>query len=308
MKNEIKSHSSNQLYELKSFFNFLINSFQKDIFPNVLMISGKKGIGKFTLTKHFMCYLFDKSNYNIKENIINSNSTFFQKFLNNTLDNIIYLKGDNFKGAKTENIRELKSKVLKKSLSGGKRFIILDDIELFNNHSLNALLKLLEEPPKNNHFVLINNQSKSLLNTIYSRSLNLKLYLSNDQRVKIIETLIKKNNLEVLINYNLIHISPGNFLNFNEFCKIGNINIKDSLIKNLEIIFKMFKKEKNTNLINFALFLVDNHFYESKEKKKTSIEKIINDRSFVIKNINNFTTYNINSSTIMNNLNNRINE
>ena len=32
------------------------------------------------------------------------------------------------------------------------RFIIFDDVELFNNNSLNALLKIIEEPSKNNFF------------------------------------------------------------------------------------------------------------------------------------------------------------
>ena len=40
------------------------------------------------------------------------------------------------------------------------RFIIFDDVELFNHNSLNALLKLIEEPTKKNYFLLINNKSR----------------------------------------------------------------------------------------------------------------------------------------------------
>ena len=35
------------------------------------------------------------------------------------------------------------------------RFIVLDDIELFNVNSLNALLKIIEEPSKKNYFILL---------------------------------------------------------------------------------------------------------------------------------------------------------
>ena len=34
------------------------------------------------------------------------------------------------------------------------RFIVLDDIELFNQNSLNALLKIIEEPSNSNFFLL----------------------------------------------------------------------------------------------------------------------------------------------------------
>ena len=36
-----------------------------------------------------------------------------------------------------------------------ERFIILDDIELFNKNSLNALLKVIEEPNKEIIFFLL---------------------------------------------------------------------------------------------------------------------------------------------------------
>ena len=34
--------------------------------PKVLMLSGEKGIGKFTLVFHFLAYHFDKTNYDFK--------------------------------------------------------------------------------------------------------------------------------------------------------------------------------------------------------------------------------------------------
>ena len=52
-----------------------------------------------------------------------------------------------------------------------KRFVILDDVEVFNKNSLNALLKLIEEPGESNYFILINNSTKDLIETIKSRCL-----------------------------------------------------------------------------------------------------------------------------------------
>ena len=49
------------------------------------------------------------------------------------------------------------------------RFIIFDDIEKININSINSLLKIIEEPTIKNYFILINNKSKPLLETIRSR-------------------------------------------------------------------------------------------------------------------------------------------
>ena len=65
-----------------------------------------------------------------------------------------------------------------------KRFIILDDIEL-NLNSLNALLKTLEEPGKSDHFILINNRSKNLIETIKSRCLEIRIIINENKRKKL---------------------------------------------------------------------------------------------------------------------------
>ena len=67
--------------------------------------------------------------------------------MNTFFPNIIYLSGNNFKNIKIEDIRDLKS-LLKTTILNKERFIVLDDIELFNINSLNALLKIIEEPCK----------------------------------------------------------------------------------------------------------------------------------------------------------------
>ena len=130
---------------------------------------------------------------------INHKTQFYKHYLNNIFPNILYLSGDNFKNLKINDIRELKSTILKSTISKNERFIILDDIELFNINSLNALLKIVEEPLSKNYFILINNKTKPLIKTIYSRSLEIKILLKNETRIKIIKALITKSNLQVFI-------------------------------------------------------------------------------------------------------------
>ena len=72
------------------------------------MISGEKGSGKFTLINHFLNYVFDKENYDFENNIIQSNSIFNLRFINNSFQNIIHLSGSDFQAIKTDDIRNLK--------------------------------------------------------------------------------------------------------------------------------------------------------------------------------------------------------
>ena len=207
--------NSLELYELNDKFKMLTKLYLSKKIPKVLMLSGNKGIGKFTLINHFLSYIFDKENYDIDKMIINSDTTFYKQYLNNTFPNILHLSADNFKNIKIEDVRDLKKQLLKSTISNKERFIILDDIELFNINSLNALLKIIEEPSVNNNFVLINNKTKPLIETIYSRSVELKINLSSEMQISIIDKLVKKNNLELLIDYKETGLTPGFFLSFN---------------------------------------------------------------------------------------------
>ena len=53
---------SKQLYGLSENFNFLKKLFIKKKIPKVLMLSGKKGLGKFTLIYHLMHFIFESKN------------------------------------------------------------------------------------------------------------------------------------------------------------------------------------------------------------------------------------------------------
>ena len=294
------------LFGLGSKLDFLIELYNSNKLPKVLMISGKKGIGKFTLINHFLSYIFDKDNYDLKNRSINSQTQFYKQNFNNIFSNILYFSGNNFKNVKIEDIRDLKSTILKTTISKKERFIVLDDIELFNINSLNALLKLIEEPPSNNYFVLINSRTKTLIETIYSRSLEIKIFLSNETRIKIIESLIKENNLEVFIDFNSSNLTPGNFLSFNKIFEENKINTGEDFLKNLEILLNLYKKNKNIDLINIILFLTDYYFYNLQEKKIDNIERVIENKSFVINNINKFISYNLNQNSLINAINNKL--
>lgn len=68
-----------------------------------------------------------------------------------------------------EQARNLKAKLQNSTWGNGKRVVVIDDAELLNEESGNALLKILEEPPQNTFFFLIIQNEAGLLTTIRSR-------------------------------------------------------------------------------------------------------------------------------------------
>ena len=300
------SKNSLSLYGYKNDFNFLKNLYIEERLPKILMFSGKKGTGKSTLINHFMFFIYDKKNYDENNLKLLKKSAFYIQFVNDIFPNIIYLSGSNFKNIKVDDIRDLKKKIFQSTISNEPRFIILDDVELFNVNSLNGLLKIIEEPSQKNYFLLINNQTKPLLDTIKSRSLEIKIFLNEYNRKKIIDSLIK--NLDIELNFNLqnLNLTPGNFLKFNYLFKEYNISLEGDFIKNLTLLLNIYKKNKDIMFIDMILFLADYYFNILKSDSNISKEKLIEYKKFVFKNINNFFSYNLNQNALINAINNKI--
>ncbi len=297
--------TSNLVCHKKSFI-FFKDLLLKDRLPKVIMLSGEKGIGKATLINHIMHFYFEKKNYDETNNKILQRTHFSVLYENDLFSNIIYLKGSELKNTKIEDIRILKSNILKTTLNNDKRFIIFDDVENFNTNSLNALLKLIEEPGANNYFILINNKTKPLLETIKSRSLEIKIFLDEEKRKKIISFLLKNFEQKISLNEDLVVTTPGNFVKFNYVIQANNIKIEDSFLYNLEKLLKLYKKEKNLFFKDLILFLFDYYLQIDRSKRIFSNDKLIEKRSLIVKNINNFFLYNLSQSALLNSIKNNI--
>ena len=296
------------LYGLSDNFNFLKNLYLKKKLPKVLMLSGKKGSGKSTLINHLMFFIFDKENYNEENYELSVHSNFYNQFVNNIYLNIIYLSGLDFKNTKIENIRNLKKKIFQSTISDKPRFIIFDDVELFNKNSLNALLKLIEEPTEKNFFILINNKSKILIETIKSRCLDIKVILNEQKRRDIIKLLIKKYNINLIIDAKTSQLTPGHLIKFNYIYDESNISLDDDFLKNLGTLLNLYKKDKDVMYIDMILFLTDNYFSELRTKSFFTNDKIVEHKRFFFDNINKFFIHNLNQNALLNTLNNKIND
>ena len=74
---------------------------------------------------------------------------------------------------------------------------------------------------------------------------------------------------------------------------------EEGYIVNLSYILDLFKKEKDINYRDLLLFLTEYYFNSIKSKKMTNYYDLIEKRSYIIKNINDFFLYNMNQKTLI---------
>ncbi len=298
--------NSTNLFGFKKKMIFLLNLYNKKKLPKVLMLTGKKGSGKSTLINHFLYSIFDNKNYDLKNFKLQNNSNFIYQFKNNIFPNIIYLKGSDYKSVKIEDIRELKSKISKSTILDKDRFVVLDDVEVFNLNSMNALLKLIEEPGDKNYFFLINNKTKTIIETIKSRSIEINILLKETDRVEIIKELTKIHNLIPSIDPKESMLSPGDFIKFNHIFTEYNISINNNLVDNMSLLLDLYKKNKEIIFFDVIYFVVDFYFKNLRYENTHQNNKNYEIKNFIFNNLNKFLLYNINQKSLINSINNKL--
>jgi len=300
----LKHSFSKKLVGLDTYFNEMLKLYENKKFPKVLLLCGDKGIGKFTLVAHFINYIFSKEEkipYNVKDKIINENSSFYNLLLNKTTQDVIFVEASEKKNIKIDEIRSLKSTLANSTLSDKPRFTIIDEVEFLNVNSVNALLKTLEEPTVNNFFILINNKQADLVETISSRCLKTNVFLNPIQRNKVIDYLFKHRSITNVIDYNS-SLSPGLFLKFNEIFFKYKISLDDNIFIILSLLMTGYKKEKDKSLISLANFLIDQSFFKKIKNNENNIEFLLDTRSSIIKMIKDFVQLNLNINSVLNSI------
>ena len=204
----LNSSTQTNLFGHKETFNQLFKLYKNEKLPNKILLSGEKGIGKCTLAYHLINSILSENEefpYDFEKNVIKSENKSYKLIQNKSNPNFYLIDVlEDKKSIDINQIRELIEDLNKSSFNKKKRFVLIDNIELLNINSINALLKILEEPNENINFILINN-NKRVLPTLKSRCLNFKAFLTKDQAISIVNQLLK-NDVNTIINNNLLFI------------------------------------------------------------------------------------------------------
>ena len=298
--NKLEPFSQQNLFGLDRYFLELIRLYENNSFPNKLLLNGPKGIGKSTLAYHFINYVLSKNEdyrYNLKDFEINSDSPTFKTILNKSNPNLITVDNDgNKKFIDIDQIRNLINNLNKSSFNNKPRFVLIDNIELLNMNSINALLKVLEEPNKNVYFILINNKYH-IPPTLLSRCINFRINLSNKECLHISNQLLN-NSLESLINNDLIYyyLTPGNIYHLTKFADEHDHNLLDLNLKNfLKIVIRENYYKKDINIKYMIFHLIELYF---RKLNLSFSEKIYQKYSYFLKKIADTKTFNLDEETL----------
>mgnify|MGYP000067446188 CR=1 FL=1 len=150
------------LFSHKVEFHKLIGLYKDNNLPNKILFSGEKGIGKCTLAYHLVNYILSLNedfSYDLNNLKIIPDNKSFKLVQNKSNPNFILVDiQEEKKNIDISQIRNLILTLNKSSFNTKPRFVLIDNIELLNTNSVNALLKVLEEPNDNINFILINNR------------------------------------------------------------------------------------------------------------------------------------------------------
>ena len=299
----LEPSENTSIYGYKYFFSEITELYNNRKMPNKILLSGKKGSGKATFAYHLVNFFLSKNEefkYNLTENKINPENKSFKLLQSSSHPNfyLIDLLAEK-KNIDVAQIRGMISYTNKSTFNNQDRFIMIDNVEYLNKNSINALLKIIEEPNENIYFILIANSEKNILPTLKSRCIKFKIHFSFDETVNICNQILNQNILNEL-NHDLInyYCTPGEIIKLVQFAEEKQINLKDhdvSSIISLIIENTYYKKNifiKNL-LINFIeLFLL--------KRYKTSNNKnfLLNFYQSFIQKINNTEKFNLDEESL----------
>jgi len=252
---KLKPSENTILYGMHHFFNIISKLYNENKMPTKILLSGKKGLGKSTLAYHIINHILsinEEFKYDSSNFIINKHNRSFKLLQNNSHPNfyLIDLLSDK-KNIDIAQIRAMITYTNKSSFNNEARFVLIDNIEYLNKNSINALLKVIEEPNENIFFILINNNEKNILPTLKSRCLSFKINFTFNESIYVSNQILGENIFD-LINQDLINYynTPGEIIDLINFSKERDIDLNDY------------------TLINFLNLLIDNGYYKKNKPIK----------------------------------------
>ena len=312
-KGKIDLHESKYqttLFGYDFYFHSFVKLFKNKKLPNVILLSGEKGLGKSTFVYHFINYLLsvdEKNKYIFHDLKIISTNYSYNLIKNNIHPNLFLLESRLYEdGVKIEQVRNLLKFLSKSTYSHNIKIIMIDDAENLNLNSSNALLNALESYNTNTFFFIINSNSSKILNTIKSRAIEFKFFFKLAEKIKILEKLINQYELNIElenIKQFLYFDTPGNLLKYLLIFKDTNIDISKNKFECILYLVEKYKSKKDTELLTMASLFIE-IFYNDLCKKKININSCLYNRHKILNEMNDFKKFNLDKKNLLVSLHN----
>lgn len=256
---------------LTSIFKML----QQQKMHNALIFYGNAGVGKYNFAYNLSKFMLSHTIQDFSKqsmdffNLENTEHSVVNLMQKHVHDGFLVLDDTSNTKSKTstisvENIRSL-SNFLQTSNANYYKIIIINTIDLLNINASNALLKMLEDTPKNVVFLLICNNYNQVLDTIKSRCI--AFYFPPLTTSQLNDYVLEHNlNIEDKHLPAILKLSSGSYTKLQWFSNAENLNLYKSIIYaiNSGSHFKILQLKKSIeacNNINIIFDILENFLY-----------------------------------------------
>ena len=169
----------------------LKNALDQERLHHAYLFSGTRGVGKTTIARIFArCLSCEKG---VTSSPCGTCSNCVELAQGNFID---LLEIDAASRTRVEETREMLQNVVYAPNKGKFKIYLIDEVHMFSNHSFNALLKTLEEPPDHVKFLLATTNPEALPATVVSRCLHFHLRpLPPDHIKNHLVTIVKEEGI-----------------------------------------------------------------------------------------------------------------
>ena len=163
----------------KQVTEILSNSLAQGKISHAYLFIGPRGTGKTSVARIF-AHEVNSFKYDLEESPVD----------------IIEIDGASNRGI--DNIRELREKALIAPTSGKYKVYIIDEVHMLTKEAFNALLKILEEPPKHIIFIMATTDAYKVPVTITSRAQTYTFSLAdNETMLSFLRSVAEKEKVKI---------------------------------------------------------------------------------------------------------------
>jgi len=146
-----------------------------------------------------------------------------------------------------QSIRELKKESSLTSAEKGRKIFIIFDADTMNDAAANSLLKVLEEPLEDTHFLLVTARKDAMKETIISRCQLVQCSMLSDE--EIVRALIQREKIDEQKARYTAHLANGSYLRALQLLNADTAQYRSDVIKFLRSILgassvKLFEEQE----------------------------------------------------------------